>query len=190
MGVAGGAVLASKPEAKNQQTLALMNLLSMAVHQFEEYADPGTFPGEINTAIHHSPNPRAHPFNTKSAAPANELFLGVYVPGVLFPKQRWTGLTTVLLGFVQCLGHGVVEPLLLHKKYAAGQASAILLQLPLGIKYIQTLRQDSEITHAEWTKAALGLAAFFASVLAVHKVYDGDLGPAYYFTDKQVSSVA
>jgi hypothetical protein len=63
----------------------------MCAHQYEEYVDPGYFPGMVNVAIFKSEQPRNYPFNPTSAMCANVFFRWLYVPPLLVPKVKWLG---------------------------------------------------------------------------------------------------
>ncbi|HWB68913.1 MAG TPA: hypothetical protein VG518_02955, partial [Solirubrobacterales bacterium] len=46
-GVAGATALGSK-KLSRPQTLAALNFAALTAHQFEEYVEPGYFPGQFN----------------------------------------------------------------------------------------------------------------------------------------------
>ena len=75
MAMGGVSVLVNRTNRPSLRSLAVMNSMTMAAHQFEEYVEPGTFPGDVNRGIFKSDNPRAFPFNTHSAAVANDSFM-------------------------------------------------------------------------------------------------------------------
>ena len=55
----------------NPRTLAVMNGMTMCAHQYEEYIDPGYFPGMVNVGIFKSNHPRSYSYNPNSAMCAN-----------------------------------------------------------------------------------------------------------------------
>ncbi|HRP17208.1 MAG TPA: hypothetical protein PL128_04360, partial [Ginsengibacter sp.] len=49
------------------QLLMWLNLVTLFLHQIEEYRLPGTFPGMINSAMFHSDTPDRYPLNTQTS---------------------------------------------------------------------------------------------------------------------------
>ena len=56
MGGAGALTLTHRRMSK-PRLLSAMNLLALLVHQYEEYQDPGYFPGQFNGGLFHSDQP-------------------------------------------------------------------------------------------------------------------------------------
>jgi len=72
----GGIVLLNK---LNPLSLLLWgSLVSLFLHQFEEYRYPGYFPGMMNTVLFSSKHPDRYPLNTNTA-----LIVNVYVGWLL-----------------------------------------------------------------------------------------------------------
>jgi hypothetical protein len=46
------------------QTLSAANFGALLVHQYDEYQDPGWFPGQFNRGVFNSGSPRNYPLNT------------------------------------------------------------------------------------------------------------------------------
>jgi hypothetical protein len=187
MALGGGSVLvASRKKPIGLRTLAVMNSMTMAAHQFEEYADPGYFPGQVNVGMFKSDQPLNYPFNAKSAALANLSFTALYAAPVIFPKARWLGVAGSLLGFGQVLAHWVGVPMLLRTRYAPGAWTAIFLQAPVGAAYIRSAKAAGPITRGEWKKAAVLGSIFFVGGVAAPDVLGRDKNSTYPFTVKQM----
>ena len=62
MGSAGALVIGHRRMSK-PQVLSALNMLALLVHQYEEYEDPGYFPGQFNGGIFHSDQPDHDPLN-------------------------------------------------------------------------------------------------------------------------------
>ncbi|MBO0692995.1 MAG: hypothetical protein J2P58_08870, partial [Acidimicrobiaceae bacterium] len=73
MGVGGAAVLASG-KLSRRQLLSTLNFGALLVHQYEEYVDPGYFPGQFNRGMLKSATPRNYPLNTNTAMLINTAF--------------------------------------------------------------------------------------------------------------------
>lgn len=186
MAMGGVSVLANRENRPTLRSLAVMNSMTMAAHQFEEYVEPGTFPGDVNIGIFRSDSPRAFPFNTHSAAVANASFSGLYLLPVIFPRVTWLGLPPALLGIFQGFAHGVVEPVVMRKTYTAGAATALLLHVPIGIAYLTELRARGPIARSDWVRTAGMLAIFAVAGVATPHLVSADRNSPYTFTDKQL----
>lgn len=58
MALGGGSILAANRKTPlDLWTLAVMNSMTMAAHQVEEYIDPGYFPGQVNAGMFKSDQP-------------------------------------------------------------------------------------------------------------------------------------
>lgn len=188
MALGGASVLAGRKSLTNLRALSVMNAMTMCAHQYEEYVDPGWFPGMVNVGMFKSDKPHTYPFNTNSAMCANISFRALYVPAMLFPKVKWLGLPPVLLGIGQAIAHGVVMPRVFDLKhpYTPGTLTAALLHVPIGIRYLSALRTQGPIGRANWLKSIAVLVFFFAVGVALPNVRGADKNSTYAFTDHQM----
>lgn len=164
MGLAGASVLAfnwKKPV--NVRALAVMNSLAMTAHQYEEYVDPGYFPGMANRGLFKSDQPRNYPMNAQGLMCANWGFSALYLLPIVWPK-RWLVLPGAVLGMFQSVAHVVMMPAAAHetKPYSPGALTSTLLHVPIGIATIRSVRAEGPITKGDWLKSAAALAVFFA----------------------------
>ena len=187
MALGGGSVLAaSRKKPIGLRTLAVMNSMTMAAHQVEEYVDPGYFPGQVNAGMFKSDQPLNYPFNAKSAALANLSFTALYAAPVIFPKKRWLGLAASIFGLGQVFAHWVAMPIYLRTKYAPGAWSAIFLQAPIGTAYIRSAKSQGPIAREEWIKAAVVGGVFIVFGVAAPNILGADKNSTYPFTQKQM----
>ena len=189
MALGGGSLVASRKNQPNLRALAVLNSMSMAAHQFEEYVEPGWFPGMVNKGLFKSDNPRSWPYNPNSAMCANAAFTAIYMPPMLFPKVKWLVLPTALLGFGQSIAHSVIAPIALRTKYpyTPGAWTATLAQVPLGIAYMQALRRsEGPFERSDWVKTFAVLAAFMILGVATPNVALADKDTPYAFTTRQM----
>ena len=186
----GGASLLASRKKPNVRALAVMNGMTMCAHQYEEYVDPGYFPGMVNVGIFKSDQDHAHnyPYNANSAMCANVFFRWLYVPPMLFPQVKWLGLPPAILGLIQGVGHCTLMPKLGGAKYpySPGALTAALLHVPIGITYIRTLRSEGGISRGDWAKSAGVLAAFLIVGVAAPNLALKDKDSPYAFTDHQM----
>ena len=186
MVLGGASLLIGRKTQTNVRALAVMNAMTMCAHQYEEYVDPGWFPGMVNVGLFKSDQPYNYPFNAHSAMCANISFRALYVPAMLFPKVKWLGLPPVLLGIAQAFGHGILLPRVLHTKYTPGALTAALLHVPIGIAYLSALRAQGPIGRSNWIKTTLVLLFFLVVGVALPNVANRDKNSPYPFTDHQM----
>ncbi|WP_228000054.1 HXXEE domain-containing protein [Nocardia australiensis] len=186
MALGGASLLAGRKSQTNLRALSVMNAMTMCAHQYEEYVDPGYFPGMVNVGIFHSDQPENYPFNAHSAMCANISFRALYVPPMLLPEVKWLGLPPVLLGIVQAIAHGVLMPRILHTKYTPGALTAALLHVPIGITYLSALRAQGPIERSDWLKTLGVLVVFGVLGVAAPNVRGADKDSPYAFTAHQM----
>jgi hypothetical protein len=186
MALGGASLLIGRRSQTNLRALSVMNAMTMCAHQYEEYVDPGWFPGMVNVGVFKSDQPLNYPFNAHSAMCANVFFRALYVPAMLFPKVKWLGLPPVLLGIIQAFGHGIGAPLMMHTKYSPGALTAALLHLPIGVTYLSALRAQGPIGRSNWLKSIGVLVVFLIGGVAAPNLYNRDKNSPYPFTAHQM----
>jgi hypothetical protein len=164
----GGATALAAGRMSKPQTLSAANFGALLVHQYEEYEDPGWFPGQFNRGVFKSDSPRNYPLKTHLGMCINTAIgYPFYLAPILFPKVRPMGLAPVLFGMAQAVGHGIIFPRIAGDKYSPGFLASAPLHVPIGVAYIKAVQADRPLTRAEWTAgsayalivAAGGLAA-------------------------------
>jgi hypothetical protein len=107
----GGLIALTSGRLSKIKLLAAANLVALLAHQYEEYVDPGYFPGQFNRGLFKSDTPRNYPLNPQTAMVINTaLAYPFYIgPGVL-RRLKWLGLAAVVLGWSQAVLHGIVLP--------------------------------------------------------------------------------
>ena len=63
---AGRATALAADRMSKPQTLSAVNCGALLVHQYEEYQNPGWFPGQFNRGLFKSDSPRNYPLNTNT----------------------------------------------------------------------------------------------------------------------------
>ncbi|MGH3968674.1 MAG: HXXEE domain-containing protein [Mycobacterium sp.] len=166
MALAGASVLGGRKKLTNLRALSVMNALALAVHQYEEYVDPGYFAGQTNAAVMRSKQPRNYPLNRQSSLCINTvLAYPFYLAPIVFPRLKWLGLPPMLFGLFQAVDHGIVMPALARSKYSPGFLAASLLHVPIGLTYIRALRTEGPIDRNTWRKSGGVTLLFFAALL-------------------------
>ena len=187
MALGGASTLAAGKKLTNLRALAVMNFIALLVHQYEEYEDPGYFPGQFNRGIFKSDQPRNYPLNTNTAMCINTaVAYPFYIAPIVFPNVRWLGLPPVLFGISQSVGHGVIFPRIANAKYSPGFLASILLHVPIGLTYIRALRGQGEIDRATWL-TSIAVTAFVATTgVAGPNILGRDRHSPHAFTAKQM----
>lgn len=97
----GASTLIAGKRLDKLRALSVMNFIALLVHQYEEYEDPGYFPGQFNSGIFKSDQPRNYPLNTNTAMCINTaVAYPFYIAPIVFPKVKLLGLPPVLFGTV------------------------------------------------------------------------------------------
>jgi hypothetical protein len=186
MGIAGATALTSK-KLSRPQTLSALNFAALTVHQYEEYEDPGYFPGQFNAGVLHSDVPDRYPLNTNTALIVNvPLAYTYYALPILLPKNRVLGIAPVLFGFLQAAGHGTIFPRLAGDRYSPGFLASLLLHVPIGILYLRAIDADEPLKRSELAKAMALNVAFAITSIAGPNVLLKDKDSPYRFTAKQM----
>lgn len=144
------------------QKLLLASLMSLPLHQFEEYALPGGGPVVINKVFWGEQNLyRNYPGNWNSIMIVNLSAFIFYILAIIFPDAIWLGLSTMLFNLFQVAGH-VFEMNIKGKTwYNPGMVTSIVLFLPVSIAYIvKTSMLTSAVTWA-------GAAGFLVVMLII-----------------------
>src|SRR5919202_3786732 len=187
--VIGGSLALFGQRLSRPHLFSTLNLVAMLVHQFEEYRFPGFFPGQFNGGVFKSDTPDRYPMNTHTAMVVNVGFFdGLYMLPVLFPRKAWLGLSPVLLGFFQALGHWLLFPRLVGARWCPGALSAVFLHVPFGIAYLRALQEEQPPTRSDWIKAIMLLPLFMVVGVIVPQQLLKDTESPYRFTEQQVGS--
>lgn len=188
MALAGGSVLGfTRKKPGNVRALATMNSITMSAHQYEEYVDPGDFPGMSNRALFRSDQPRNWPLNAQGLMCANWGFSALYLPPIIFPKVKWLVLPGAVLGIFQAFAHGVLMPRAAHTHYSPGMLTSTLLHVPIGIATIRAIKaEQGPVTRGDWSKTAAVLAGFFAVGVVLPNAAYAKRDSPYPISDSQL----
>jgi hypothetical protein len=162
----GGYVLLAQP-----QGLALLlwiSLITLFLHQFEEYRYPGYFPGMINMAMYASPRPDRYPLNTNTALLINVVlgWVGYFLAAVLSERAVWLGVALVLVSVGNVIAHTLLFNIRRHSLYNPGMLTALVLFLPLAIYFFAWVIGHNVASPLDWVVGvALGAAVNYVGVL-------------------------
>lgn len=183
----GGATTLMAKRLSKPQLLSTLNLGALFVHQYEEYEDPGWFPGQFNHGVLKSDQPRNYPLNKTTALCVNVPFAYTfYVAPILFPKVKWLGLAPAYFGIMQAVGHGVIFPRVAGDKYSPGFLASLFLHVPIGVGYIRALKAQEGLTSGDYAKGALYTVAFAAVAVAGPNIVGKNKSSPHAFTKEQM----
>jgi hypothetical protein len=186
-----GALTLVHGRVSRPQLLSAMNMVALMAHQYEEYEDPGFFPGQLNRGVLHSDQPDRYPLNTNTALIVNvPLAYTFYALPIVFPKKRWLGLAPVLFGFAQAVGHGLILSRLAKARYSPGFLASFFLHVPIGIQYLRALHEQGAIERSDLGRAGAYMIAFAVSSIAAPNVVLSNKNSPYRFTAKQLGRYA
>ena len=177
MALSGASTLAAGKRLSNLRALSMMNFIALLAHQYEEYEDPGYFPGQFNRGIFKSDQPRNYPLNLPVLHRADHL-----------PEVAWLGLPPVLVGMSQSVGHGVIFPRIAKARYSPGFLASILLHVPIGLTYIRARRTRGPISQGTWFKSVVTTVVFAALGVAGPNFLGRDRQSPHAFTAKQMGA--
>lgn len=148
--VTGGIVLSN-----NVTSLSLilwLSLISLFLHQFEEYRYPGYFPGMMNTVMFSSKQPDRYPLNTNTSFIVNVLigWLSYLLAAIFAEKALWLGIATILVSTGNFIAHTFLFNIKGKTLYNPGMFTAIILFVPIAVYFGYVLIQGHEATFFDW----------------------------------------
>ena len=152
--------------------LLWLSLISLFLHQFEEYRYPGYFPGMMNTVMFSSKQPDRYPLNTNTAFIIN-VFIGwlSYLLAALFGERAlWLGIATILVSVGNFIAHTFLFNIKGKTFYNPGMFTAIVLFTPIATYFGFLLVQSNLATPADWIVGII-LGIIF-NVIGILKLID------------------
>ena len=164
--VTGGILLLNR---LNPLSLLLwISLISLFLHQFEEYRYPGYFPGVMNTVMFSSKQPDRYPLNTNTAFIIN-VFVGwltYFLAAVFGEKILWLGIATILVSVGNVIAHTFLFNIKGRTFYNPGMLTAIVFFLPIAVYFGYLLVQGNLATPIDWMFGIiLGIFLNFIGIL-------------------------
>lgn len=125
-----------------------ISLISLFLHQLEEYRVVGTFPGMVNRVMYNSDLPDRYPLNTNTAVYVN-VFVGwifYFLAAAFGEKTVWLGIATMLVSLGNIIAHTTVFNIKGKTIYNAGLATSWLLFAPCIYLFFATVYKESLAT--------------------------------------------
>ncbi|MCB9112321.1 MAG: HXXEE domain-containing protein [Anaerolineales bacterium] len=148
--------------------LLWLSLISLFLHQFEEYRYPGYFPGMMNTVMFSSKQPDRYPLNTNTSFIVN-VFIGWFsylLAAVFAEKALWLGIATILVSVGNFIAHTFLFNIKGKTLYNPGMVTAIVLFLPISAYFGYLVINNHLATPLDWVAGViLGLVLNFVGIL-------------------------
>jgi len=148
--------------------LLWVSIVSLFVHQFEEYRYPGYFPGMMNTVMFSSKQPDRYPLNTNTALIVN-VFVGwlfYFLAAVFGEKALWLGIATILVSVGNFVAHTFLFNIKGKTRYNPGMVTAIVLFAPIAGYFFYLVVDGNLATLTDWILGVmLGVALNYLGVL-------------------------
>lgn len=150
------------------QLILLISLVTLFLHQFEEYRYPGYFPGMLNSSVYESDLPDRYPINTQTSLVIN-VYLGwifYFLAVVLANRYIWLGIGTMLISLGNFFAHTFFFNIKGKTWYNPGMATAIVLFLPVSLWFVKVLLSTHLATSKDWIAGIVigALLNFFAII--------------------------
>lgn len=147
-----------------------LSLISLFLHQFEEYRFPGYFPGMVNVVVFSSTEPDRYPLNTRSAFVVNvvEGWLVYFLAAWFGPKALWLGIATAVVSASNFVAHTFVFNIRGKTLYNPGMLTASLLFLPIVVYFFYLVIEGNHATLIDWSVGLLlGIALNYVGIIKV-----------------------
>ncbi len=137
--------------------LLWLSLVTLFLHQFEEYRYPGYFPGMMNTAMYGSQLPDRYPLNTQTSLIVNVLIGWLfYLLAALFSVHAlWLGIATLLVSLGNFIAHTFLFNIRGKTLYNPGMLTAIVLFLPLAVYCFFWIIAHNAAAPLDWISGVL-----------------------------------
>ena len=116
----------------NYQLIMWVSLITLFLHQLEEYRIAGTFPGMVNTALYKSNLPDRYPLNSNTAFLVNVVVGWTFyaLAALVAEKAIWLGIATILVSVGNTTAHTILFNIKGKTLYNAGMLTSLLLFIP------------------------------------------------------------
>lgn len=168
--VTGGILFLNKFDSLS--LLLWLSLISLFLHQFEEYRYPGYFPGMMNTVMFSSKQPDRYPLNTNTAFIVN-VFVGwlfYFLAAVFGERIIWLGIATILVSVGNFIVHTFIFNIKGKTLYNPGMFTAIIFFVPITAYFGYLLIQGNLATPIDWTVGII--LGIVLNVIGVLKLID------------------
>jgi hypothetical protein len=166
----GGFLLIAHPTGL--ALLLWVSLITLFLHQAEEYRYPGYFPGMMNSVMFSSKQSDRYPLNANTALIVNVIvgWLSYLLAALFTDKALWVGTATILVSAGNFVAHTFLFNIKGKTFYNPGMLTADLLFLPIAIYFFAFVIQNKLATPLDWV---LGISlGIVLNVIGILKMID------------------
>jgi hypothetical protein len=148
--------------------LLWISLISLFLHQFEEYRYPGYFPGMMNSVMFLSNQPDRYPLNANTALIVNVIigWLFYFLAAVFGEKALWLGIATILVSAGNFIAHTFLFNIKGNSRYNPGMITADILFLPIAVYFFILVYSGHLAITVDWILGiGLGIALNYIGIL-------------------------
>ncbi len=148
--------------------LLWLSLITLFLHQFEEYHYPGYFPGMLNSIMYSSRHPDRYPLNTQTALIINVImgWLFYFLAAIFNEKVVWLGIATILVSDGNFIAHTFLFNIKGKTVYNPGMLTAIFFFLPLSVYFFSWVIQHHAASTLDWIiGVVLGIALNYIGII-------------------------
>lgn len=172
----------------NYQILMYLSLISLFLHQLEEYRFAGTFPGMMNSVMFKSDMPDRYPLNTNTALIINVVvgWLFYFLAAYFSEKAIWLGIAVIMVSFGNFIVHTFVFNIKDNTFYNAGMITSWLFLAPSVYFFFYIVYSENLITTNDYL---IGIPFGIAlNVIGVLKLIDWlkDKNTKYIFDQRNL----
>ena len=141
--VCSAALVIRHSQLSDFRVLLGISLITLFLHQFEEYQFPGGFPRMINKAMFSSNKPDRYPLNSNTALLINtSIGWLLYVAAFIVAEHAvWLAIASVLVSVGNVIAHVFLFNIKGKTFYNPGMFTALFLFLPLSIYFFVFIAQ-------------------------------------------------
>lgn len=172
----------------NYQRLMWLSLVSLFLHQVEEYRVAGTFPGMVNSIMFNSKMPDRYPLNTNTAFYVNVVigWTFYFLAAILAEKAIWLGIATILVSFGNTIAHTIIFNFKGKTLYNAGLATSLFLFVPCFYFFISIVYTEHLGTNTDYCIGILlGIILNFVGIFKLIN-WMADKDTKYIFTNRSL----
>lgn len=165
-------IIIYRKDLTDYQLLIWISLVSLFLHQLEEYRIVGTFPGMMNKVMFKSDHPDRYPLNPNTAFYIN-VFLGwgsYFLAAILAEKAIWLGIATIMISIGNTIAHTFVFNIKGRTFYNAGMVTSLILFAPITFFFFKIITVEGMATVTDY---AIGIPlGIIFNVVGVLKLID------------------
>ncbi|MEO8955132.1 MAG: HXXEE domain-containing protein [Ktedonobacteraceae bacterium] len=148
--------------------LLWLSLITLFLHQWEEYRFPGYFPGMMNSVMFSSRQPDRYPLNAHTSLTINVLvgWLFYFLAAVFNEKAVCLGIATLLVSVGNIIAHTFLFNIKGKTVYNPGMVTAIVFFLPLSVYFFSWVIHNHAASTLDWiVGAVLGIALNYIGII-------------------------